>query len=285
MPQIAKILAPVLGTPQDAVSLSAAFAAALPLGAHVEAFFAYPDPRLAIPQIGMPLSGETVEAIVEGQMQAVRSTRAEARRTLTRLCSELGAKEVERGCRPNGFSASFEERIGRRATLVAERARLSDLVVFPPLRPPSSSDLIETFLGVLTLCGRPVLVADGVGGGAFASHPAIAWDGSQSAANAARAALPWLERVRTVDILCVDGEEGAPTLQCYLALHGVDAGVRRVARGEASVGRALAAEAASAGVDLLAMGGYGHSHLREALLGGVTADILSLAAMPILLAH
>ncbi|HVZ92846.1 MAG TPA: universal stress protein [Rhizomicrobium sp.] len=285
MPQIAKILTPVWGTSQDALSLYAAFAAARPFGAHVEAFFAYPDPRLAVPQIGAPFSGEAVEAIIEGQTQVVRLAEAEARQILTRLCAEEGARLVQSAAPAIGLSGSLKTDVGRRASLTAARARLCDLVAFPPLNPPVSSDLIETFLGVLTQCGRPALVAPRSGGGAFAAHAAVAWDGSQSAANAARAALPWLELARSVDILCVGGEMGATALKSYLALHGARADIKVAARGEASVGETLVANAASAGADLLVMGGYGHSHLRETLLGGVTADVLSLAALPVLLAH
>src|SRR5262249_22758093 len=111
-----------------------------------------------------------------------------------------------------------------------------------------------------------------------------------AAAHAVTAALPYLEGAATVEILTVDSPAhptiaGTAPLEEYLALHGVKAVHRNVARGGRNTSEALLAEACPSGADLLVMGGYGHSHLRERLLGGVTLDIVSRHALPVLLMH
>jgi nucleotide-binding universal stress UspA family protein len=75
------------------------------------------------------------------------------------------------------------------------------------------------------------------------------------------------------------------TVKEYLSLHGVTASVRAFACGSSGKGEALLKEAAKAEADLLAIGGYGHSRLRETVFGGVTAHVLSHATMPVLLVH
>ena len=71
----------------------------------------------------------------------------------------------------------------------------------------------------------------------------------------------------------------------YLALHGVNATERRVEAGERPVGEVLLESASSAGADLLVLGGYGHTRLRQMFFGGVTRHVVSHAELPLFLVH
>jgi nucleotide-binding universal stress UspA family protein len=117
----------------------------------------------------------------------------------------------------------------------------------------------------------------------------IGWDDSPEASSAVIAALPFLEKARNVTILCVGGKELDPgpgsTLADYLALHGVVADVHLVDAGSRAVGEVLLEHAEQAKADLLVMGGYGHSRLREFLIGGVTQHVRAHATIPVLMAH
>ncbi len=117
----------------------------------------------------------------------------------------------------------------------------------------------------------------------------IAWDGGSEAARALKAAVPLLTEAAEVRVLTVESDSpaGFPPTEAlrYLARHGVKAELTELPRGS-SVEEALAEAVAQAGADLLVMGAYGHSRLREFLFGGVTRFFLDeLTAPPLLIAH
>jgi nucleotide-binding universal stress UspA family protein len=117
----------------------------------------------------------------------------------------------------------------------------------------------------------------------------IAWDGGSEAARALKAAVPLLTDAADVRVLTVasDSPTGFPPTEAlrYLARHGIKAELTELPRGH-SVEEALAEEVTRVGSDLLVMGAYGHSRLREFLFGGVTRFFLDeLTAPPLLIAH
>lgn len=116
----------------------------------------------------------------------------------------------------------------------------------------------------------------------------VAWDGSHESANALRAALPLLRGAEAVHLVTVEEKETAfPSTEAseYLSRHGVSSELHVRPRGSRSIEEALEQAATELKADLLVMGAYGHSRLRETLLGGVTKYFLDDAAVPLLLAH
>ena len=117
----------------------------------------------------------------------------------------------------------------------------------------------------------------------------IAWDGGDEAAHALRAAAPLLSGCKSVHVLTVQTEkaEGFPPTDAlrYLSRHGISAELHELPRGE-SIEETLAARVAQLGAQLMVMGAYGHSRVRELLFGGVTRYFLDeQAAPPLLLVH
>jgi len=101
--------------------------------------------------------------------------------------------------------------------------------------------------------------------------------------------MPFLRRAATVHILTAQsarttGEE-ATQLADYLAWHGIHAGIQMVKPNDEPVGSAVVTRASELGADFLVMGGYGHSRVREMILGGVTRYILTHPSLPVLIAH
>jgi nucleotide-binding universal stress UspA family protein len=122
----------------------------------------------------------------------------------------------------------------------------------------------------------------------LASRVAVAWDGSLGAARAAGAALPLLGRAEAVTILTADMEKvGAKpsALADYLAEHGISARTWAFMPEDRKLGERLLAEADQAGADMLVMGAYGHSRLREMVLGGVTQSVTATSKIPVFMAH
>lgn len=288
---VAKILAPVTGSDRDAAILSTAFAAAKPFRAHVAALFVHPDPRTAVPflDFGGPLAPEIVEEIIRDAEEAAAIAANRARETLKRCASSAGAPIIEAPGREATASASFRQCLGRFASCVADAAKLSDLIVFAPVLPVDSPEIGQALVETLVGCERPVLLSAAEPPAVFGEKIAVAWDGGQAAAHALTAAMPFLEKARTIELISVRSGP-AEDRRCaeaseYLKLYGLSCAERDIVRNGAPIGERLLAEAARGGADLLVMGGYGHSRLRESIFGGATAHILSHANMPALLVH
>ncbi|WP_373488130.1 universal stress protein [Blastomonas sp.] len=116
----------------------------------------------------------------------------------------------------------------------------------------------------------------------------VAWDGGHEAANALRAALPMLKRADQVHLLTIaEKPESFPSTaaSAYLSRHGVSSELIARERGDVPIEQVIDHVAGEISADLIVMGAYGHSRLRELLLGGVTKYFLSDSNIPLLLAH
>ncbi len=138
--------------------------------------------------------------------------------------------------------------------------------------------------------GRPVvLLPETVDAGAF-DHVAIAWDGSRVAARAAADARPFLARAKKVSVLTVADEkklvvEDGARLAESLRRGGVEAEAAVLHGKGAAVARTLQDGAKERGCGLLVMGGYGHSRVRDFVMGGATEGVLKSLSMPVMLSH
>ena len=179
---------------------------------------------------------------------------------------------------------------GPAETCVTQRALAADLVVLGQ-RDPERLMILEAPENVILACGRPVLVVpyagrfDHLGGNAL-----IAWNGSREASLAAHGALPLMARANSVTVLSVgqeakDVEEHSEELIVHLARHGLNATRELFAKTTLTAAEAALSRAADLDADLMVMGAYGHSRLRETIVGGMTRDILRHMTVPVLMAH
>jgi nucleotide-binding universal stress UspA family protein len=294
---IAKIIAPLTGAKRDSAVLATAFAAAKPFNAHVVALLVRPDPRLSVPAMGAPLSPQIMQNMINATEELNQAAAKAARAALEGSAAAAGAAIVDRLEKRQTITCSWQEAEGFFADVVARTARLSDLVVFGPLAMTDGADLNECFVDILTKTDRPVLLS-AIAPAKFANDAAIAWDGGAPACHAVMGAMPFLKRAQSVTILRIGADRKEDDekytfarratmteLRDYLALHGVTCNERVFERGTKNTGEALLDAALSCGANLLVMGGYGHSHLREAIFGGVTAHIRWNAELPVLMVH
>ena len=146
--------------------------------------------------------------------------------------------------------------------------------------------------GALFGSGRPVLVVPYTQKDAMKlDHITVCWDGSRAAARAVADATPFLRKSKAIDVLMVQSKEapagevvGADMAQ-HLARNGLKVTLERLTAPDLKVADAILSYVADRGSDLLVMGGYGHSRLREFILGGVTREILSSMTLPTLMSH
>jgi nucleotide-binding universal stress UspA family protein len=284
-----KILAPLTGGSRDAVVLACAFAAAKPFNSHVTALFVRPDATEAVPFFGDGVSATVVQEIAEAAKVAADAAIKLARATLETSAKAAGAEVVSQPVRGKTVTVSFREVLGNFADQVTMATRLSDLVVFGPLKEGDRPGLTEAFEATLLETGRPVLLSANPAQPSFCKKIALAWNESVASAHAVTAALPFLKCAESVEILCVSRSKDEPIdsgeLKAYLAMHGVNAGERLADAGNRVIGDVLLEEAIKSGAGLLVAGGYGHSRLREMFFSGVTRHVVSHAGMPLFLVH
>ncbi|WP_233853686.1 universal stress protein [Paraburkholderia sp. HD33-4] len=181
--------------------------------------------------------------------------------------------------------------------VVPPYARLADLIVLGQSDPADPESFVaEQFVEHIVLsAGRPVLLVPAAG--TFAPpgrHVLIAWDGSREATRAINDALPFLAHAAKVTLLTVhsasdqtivDRIPGAD-IALTVARHGVKVEVREVTvEDDTPVGDALLSQVSELGCDMIVMGAYAHSRLREVVLGGATRTILQSMTVPVLLSH
>jgi nucleotide-binding universal stress UspA family protein len=285
---IAKILVPATGTPRDDVAIATALQAAKLFNAHVQVQFVHPDPAEAVPLVGVPLAGEAMQAIIDGQTEFAQAAATRARESTSAVCRREDIDILKSPeCRDNA-TCSFRQLWGNADRTICDAAKLSDLVVFGPVRWRDSPEINEAFLDVLRTVRRPVLVANHAPRGPFRKI-AIGWDGSAFAAHAICSAMPFLQHVERTIVIVVHrrGAEPVPTQEVvdYLSRHGVSHELRVVDAADKPPAEALMAEARVAGADMLVAGGYGHDHLWETFFGGVTEKLLAQSDIPVLFAH
>ncbi len=158
--------------------------------------------------------------------------------------------------------------------------------------PPRAATVRSSFPEDLVLASkRPTLVVPYVGEFTAAfEYPMIAWKPSGEAARAVRDALPILAQAKRVSVVCVGDTEDLPVgygseIALYLARHNVPVEVVHDHSGLSDIGSALLNQACDLQSDLIVMGCYGHSRLREMALGGASRTILKSMTVPVLFAH
>jgi len=269
-------------------AIDTALAVARKFDCHIEALHVRADPRQAIPYMGEGMSGAMVDDILRVAEKEAADRAAKGRALFDEKCRAAGIEIVESAPASGKVTARWYEVTGREEELVARHGRVADLVVAARqaegVEMPSTAVLEAALLetGRALLLAPPTLPAE-IGGVA-----AIAWLGSVEAARAVEAALPFLARAKDVHVIAwgeQDSISSAQELQSYLALHDIESRVTTMEDMGADVGEPLIAECKGVGADLLVMGGYTRSRLRQMILGGTTNHILHNADIPVLMAH
>jgi len=258
-----------------AATLTTALAVARRFSASLDVMHVRADVETMVPVIGEGMSGAMVEQMMSAMQQTVESRAAKAKAAFDQVCAA------------GGIPAVWRETTGRETDIIANAGRVVDLIVIGKPDAETETPLAATLDAALFDTGRPVLVA-AAAATVIGSRIALAWNGSAQAARVVAAAKPFLRLADQVAVVTV-GEIGrsasATDLVAYLAHHEVRAVHEALAADHATVAATLLAYAGRTQTDLLVMGAYGHSRLREMILGGATRDVLAAATLPVLLAH
>jgi nucleotide-binding universal stress UspA family protein len=173
-------------------------------------------------------------------------------------------------------------RIGRRFDLI---------VVGQPGRKESVPDEVVDE-GVLFQSGRPVVFVPFIHkGGLKLDRILICWDGGRAAARAVADSMPFLKKAKQTEIIIISDkppkqdELPGADLGEHLARHGLKVEVKRITSPDTDVPSTILSYAADSDADVIVMGGYGHSRLREFVLGGATRGLLEAMTVPVLMSH
>ncbi len=261
--------------------VDAAIALAHGFDAHLAAVMLVAEPHVP-PALGVHIPAD----VLQRQRQDSAAEAAEVLEAVRRQGEKAGcAIEVRHEwVKLDDFAAAF-----------ARQARHYDLSIVGQVDPDEGDvdgELIAE--AAFMQSGRPALLIPYIGARTLPPKRAlVAWDGSREAARAANDALPLLARTEKVTILVVDpgslkgrvGDQPGADLAAHLARHGLTAEVVTAASGGLGAGDVIIGQATDIGADLVVMGGYGHSRLRELVLGGATQSMLDHMPVPALLSH
>jgi len=265
------------GNPQD---FAAAFAisVAAEFGAHV----------VGVGFVYEPVIPDTVLGGIPPEL-------IEAQRVESRATAKAAIGRFEVAAKSAGVSAEtrlVDASIAGAADMFGRIARRFDIAVVGQAQPRDGTAEELVIEGALLESGRPVIIVPYIHKAALKlDRVMVCWDGSRPAARAIADAMPFLERAKTIDLIVVSGERDrsgeitGKNMQRHLARHGRAVEIKRIAAGSVDPQTAIQAHVADSGAEFMVMGGYGHSRLREFILGGVTRTILTSMTVPVLMSH
>lgn len=266
---------------EPALALGEALARRSGEDCHIAAAFLTPLPDEPLAYEPTVVAGVWAELLGRARQEAeAERRRVEAR--LSRFERRYGLRDAE----------ALSRDLGR---VAAVHARYADVAVMTrPSDGPGAELREEIVEGVLFHSGRPALIAPpGWKGSSIGKRVVVAWDASREATRALSEADDILEFAEAVTVVTVDakpkmfghGDQPGLNIAAHLARRGLPADVRNVDSMGRSASLAILEEAKTLDADLVVMGGYSHSRLRELVFGGATRELLRSADVPLLMAH
>lgn len=265
--------------PRNSVKVEAALTLAQQFDAHLTALYTLPPP-----QHFYYMSEYIPAGVIQQQVDEARARAMQARAAF------------EEAAKRQAVKADWLESDRLPVEAVEVSGRAFDLIVLgqpdpdprEPLTVPAGVDVLPHELALRA--GRPILTIPYAGTyPVIGSRVMVAWNGSREAARAVHDAMPILMRAKQVTVFGInpEGSRGTPgaDLARHLARHGVKVETAYTVADDIGAADALLSAAADRSIDLLVMGAYGHSRLREVVFGGVTETILDSMTMPVLLSN
>lgn len=237
---------------------------------------------MSIAYAGAGAAGVGAGAGMEMILEAAEAEAAERERRAKALFDEVAAG------RPD---VSFDIQTGSEPDLLAARARLADLVLFPRPGEGVSNSTERDIEAVLFESGRPVYLVPPEAP-TVPDHPGtavVAWNDSPEAARAVKAAMPLLAGARRVIVLAV-GEAAPAGVRDYLAAHGIAAEALAVESESGGLfddptGSVILNTCSEQGAGLLVMGAFTHMRIRQMVIAGATRTVMSQSPIPVLMMH
>jgi nucleotide-binding universal stress UspA family protein len=286
---IKSILVPLIGDPIDEPALELAMVAARQFDAHIEGMYCRVSSEQASSFVSSRLDTSLYTEVVKKLQAQMEQEEREARQNFAVIIERESIEACDDPSTFSGPSASWCAAEGDPVDVMARDGGAFDLIVtsHPTLSAQSMpNQVLDT---AIFNTARPVLLASDKAPDPIGQSVLLAWNRGIQAGRALISAIPFLKRAGEIVILTVTTEaKQGPEPEAIaknLAWHGVSAEVKRVPPDRRGVGEVLLDEAHEIGADLLVMGAYSQSRLRDRIPGGVTKAILTRADLPVLMAR
>ena len=195
-----------------------------------------------------------------------------------------------------GINAQWESTHGHPGDVISQHSLCADLAILGQPDPDDSVGYLNPDLPaeVTLASGRPVLIVPYIGiRQSLGKNIMVAWNTTRESTRAVNDALPILRLADKVSVMAVDPAREDPEhndipgadIALHLARHGVNAEAMRAFSKELEVAHVILSRIADIGADMLVMGAYGHSRMRELIMGGATREILRHMTVPVLMSH
>jgi nucleotide-binding universal stress UspA family protein len=228
-------------------------------------------------------------------MDGLSAAWVDTQRIENRAAAQAAIDRFEAAAARQGLSAEhrlIEASLGGAAGLFGRMARRFDLAVVGQMEPDRMAPDNLFVESALFESGRPIVVVPYIQNeGLKLGRVLVCWDGSRNAARAMADAMPFLRRGTAIEIVTVSDGRGAKDeiagadIGRHLARHGLAVEVKRLVADATDVASTILSYAADCAADFIVMGGYGHSRLREFVLGGMTRSMLGAMTVPALMSH
>jgi nucleotide-binding universal stress UspA family protein len=287
------VLVPQTGQSTDGTALEAANTFMRESDGHLSCVYIHDDAAAIASTMQTDALGVPVVSpgLIEALNEEANAQRLRAKEAFISFCKRNCITVAEQKPGSGIRSASWKEINADIITTIATESGYHDAIVMArdgEFAEPSSHDIGS----IVISSGRPAVLMPKTWRPRSFQKIAVAWKDTPEAARAVAAALPLLERAKEVSVFCATEDRAldaarASARNCgtYLNQHGIFAESRGLDADKADVAAILFSEAMAIGADLLVMGAYGHSRLREFVFGGFTREVLLDAQIPVLLMH
>jgi nucleotide-binding universal stress UspA family protein len=222
--------------------------------------------------------------------EIIESQRSESNKKASTAVSRFEQAVKRTGV--SGETRTISASISGAADQIGRIGRRFDLVIVgqPEHQKSLPDEVVDE--GVLFESGRPVIFVPFIQkGGMKLDRIMVCWDGSRAAARAVADAMPFMKKAKQIEVVFVADKPGkkdempGADLGQHLARHGLKVDVKRITSPDIDVPSTILSYAADSSADMIVMGGYGHSRLREFILGGATRGLLEAMTVPVLMSH
>jgi nucleotide-binding universal stress UspA family protein len=284
---VRKFLLPLSSPGCGEVALHTALLLAKKWNAHLQVLHIRTNTREIAPLASEGMSGAMIDEMITAAEKESNARAQSLLKVFSAVTAEHGVRTGEPVFGSEEPSASFEWVTGSEEEIIAHQARLSDLTIVP--HPAAHEDLAaaDALHAVLFDSGRPVMLSPVTRPHNIGRRIAVAWNGMSNSAAALGSAMPYIRQAEAVRVLTSpEYSRRGPNAEeavAYIAHQGVTADIGHFSSIDREVGAGLLRAATDFQADLMSMGAYSTSRLRQLILGGVTRYVLEHSDLPVIM--
>lgn len=282
-----RIFVPILGDDKDKIALEGAAKLAGHDGAHIDVRLVLRNPADVLPYVGEGIGATEIATILE-QAQKNTDKLVEIAEKIFKVWCKDNKIDIKADFEFGRSSAHFSVKQGQLPTSIVPFAQFADVSIFAVSNENDNADRREIFLAAVFESGRPALIVPQNVPDQIGKRIIVAWNASTESARAVAESMALLKHAEAVYVVTVDDQndeyQGAELAET-LKQNGIAATSVNIKATGSGVSATLASEAEKVSADMIIIGAYSHTRLREMVFGGVTQDLHDHPTVPVLMIH